>query len=395
MKIFLCGGGLQTADLNRKFNEVIDHNKPILYIPVAMKNDMYDSCYELINNALKDVDVPCIEMVRSADELLLKNLSNYSAIYIDDGNAFKLLYELRQSGAFDKINDYLKNGGVVFGKGAGATIFGRDLDACKLDDFNDVGLRDTKGFNVLSNISLLCHYTDRSDKDNHLNTEYLLCISKHRVIISLPEGDTIYFNDGIFEVIGNRPYYIFEDGNIILFNCKTDRKNEFYSIKTGSELMDFMNRNITYGWVDKNGFCHLNNLHGVKENYRVSSIDEMLETGLGTCAEQAKMIKYTLDRLGLENKLYCLISSDDSSLVLMHCFVLFRFNGMWYHLEHSDMLKRDIYRYDSLDSALANIVNKYRTEGIDVPIEIPDIPDGLSYGELNCYVSEFGRSFNK
>lgn len=391
MKVFFCGGGLQTVELNKKINEVIDSAKPILYVPLAMESDMYDSGYERIKNELADVDVSCIEIVKSTDELLLKNLSNYSMIFIDDGNTFKLLYELKQSGAFDKINDYLRADGVVFGKGAGAAIFGRDLDACMLDEFNDVGLKDKKGFNVFYNISILCHYTNRSAKDNDLNTKYLLSISKHRVIISLPEGNSIYYNDGIFEIIGDKPCYIFEDGNIILFNCETDRKNEFYSVKTGFDLMDFMNRNITYGWVDKNRFCHLNNLHGMRENYRVSSIDKMLETGLGTCAEQAKMVKFTLDRLGLENKLYCLISSDESSDVLMHCFVLFNYNGLWYHFEHSDMLKRDIYQYDSLENAIIGVMDKYRKEGLDSIIEIPDIPDGLSYDELKQYINQFDR----
>ena len=43
MRIFLCGGGCgqQTVDANKKLNEVIDHNKPILYIPLAMPSERY------------------------------------------------------------------------------------------------------------------------------------------------------------------------------------------------------------------------------------------------------------------------------------------------------------------------------------------------------------------
>ena len=38
MRIFLCGGGCgqQTVDANKKLNKVIDHNKPILYIPCLL-----------------------------------------------------------------------------------------------------------------------------------------------------------------------------------------------------------------------------------------------------------------------------------------------------------------------------------------------------------------------
>lgn len=78
MKVFLCGGGadIQTMEAIKRLNEVIDHSKPCLYIPLAMKQDVYDSCYEWIKGELKNIDVPHIEMVRSEDELATKNMPN-------------------------------------------------------------------------------------------------------------------------------------------------------------------------------------------------------------------------------------------------------------------------------------------------------------------------------
>ncbi len=57
MKVFLCGGGadVQTVEANKRLNEVIDHSKPCLYIPLAMEADMYDSCYEWIQGELVTV----------------------------------------------------------------------------------------------------------------------------------------------------------------------------------------------------------------------------------------------------------------------------------------------------------------------------------------------------
>lgn len=76
MRIFLCGGGCgqQTVDANKKLNKVIDHNKPILYIPLAMPSERYPSCYEWIKDELKGVDVPNIDMVVSGADLFNKNL---------------------------------------------------------------------------------------------------------------------------------------------------------------------------------------------------------------------------------------------------------------------------------------------------------------------------------
>ncbi len=50
MKVFLCGGGagIQTIEANKRLNEVIDHSKPCLYVPLAMEHTMYADCFEWI-----------------------------------------------------------------------------------------------------------------------------------------------------------------------------------------------------------------------------------------------------------------------------------------------------------------------------------------------------------
>ena len=172
-----------------------------------MKSEKYDSCYEWITGELSNVEVTRIDMVRSKEELSEKNLDEYGAIFIGGGNTFKLLSDLKTSGSFGKINNYINNNGIVFGGSAGAIIFGKDLDACKLDDSNDIGLIDTNGFNVLNDISILCHYTNRERKKDEQSTEYLMNNSRGRTFLALPEEDTIFINGNDIEVIGNKPYY--------------------------------------------------------------------------------------------------------------------------------------------------------------------------------------------
>ena len=168
----------------------------------------------------------------------------------------------------------------------------------------------------------------------------------------------------------------------------------FYEIKTPEELMIFMNINIEYGWIDKLGEKHLNNLKLFRENYRISSIDEMINTGLGTCIEQAKMIKDFFDRIGIENKLYCHRSYETEDNfdkeVRMHCFVLFNYNGSWYHFEHSNRPKRGIHKYQSVESAIEEIISGFEEHGdIRKLTEIDSIPDGLTFKEFNNFVNEF------
>lgn len=47
-------------------------------------------------------------MVSSAKELTAKKMMDYSVIYIGGGNTFKLLFDLKSSGAFHKIKEYIK-----------------------------------------------------------------------------------------------------------------------------------------------------------------------------------------------------------------------------------------------------------------------------------------------
>ena len=217
MKVFLCGGGagIQTIEANKRLNEVIDHSKPCLYIPLAMEQEKYADCYEWIKDELKNIDIPYIEMVKSADELVTKNMNEFGVIFIGGGNTFKLLNDLKISGAFEKIKEYMSGEGVIFGGSAGAIIFGMDLEACRLDDINEVNLNEINGFDILNGISILCHYTNRTVEKDEQSRQYLLEVSKHRKVIALPEEVTLFVNDENIEIIGNSPYYIFENGLIM------------------------------------------------------------------------------------------------------------------------------------------------------------------------------------
>lgn len=172
---------------------------------------------------------------------------------------------------------------------------------------------------------------------------------------------------------------------------------KFEDIKTPRGLMDYMNINIKYGWIDKQGYKHLNNLKGFRENYRISSLDEIINTGLGTCIEQAKMMKEFFDKNGYENKLFCHRSYETEENfdkeVKMHCIMLFKDNDTWYHFEHSNTSKRGIHKYNSVEEALENITRWHKEHGdIRKLTEIDSIPDGLSFKEFNQFVNKYDEN---
>ena len=241
MKLILNGGGEgnQVKSARMLLNSLIDHSKKILYIPLAWPNSDYDSCLEFMTNELSDVDCAGIEMVRSGEEIVNKNLSDYACIYIGGGNTYKLLYELKSTGAFDKIKDYLINDGIVYGGSAGAIIFGKDLDSCNTDDTNEVGLIDNTGFDLMNGYSLLCHYTNRDSERTLLSKNYLLELSKEKPVYAIPEEDTIFIDDENISFIGDRPYYIFSNGKIEKFYITPTIETERLILKR-APLSDYL-----------------------------------------------------------------------------------------------------------------------------------------------------------
>lgn len=213
MRLFICGGGSdkKTIEANKKFNEVIDNTKPLLYIPLALDSKIYDSCYEWITGEMKEVKVPSIEMVRSAKEIEEKDLNDYCAIFIGGGNTFKLLSELKSCDAFEKIKEFVKQDGILFGGSAGATILGKDIDVCLYVDDNEVLLKDTKGFDCLNGISIAAHYTNGTEEENLKAKNYLTKYSKEKEdVLALSEEVTLYIDGESYEFIGEENVHFFK-----------------------------------------------------------------------------------------------------------------------------------------------------------------------------------------
>ena len=223
MKLFLNGGGSgsQTVLAYQEINKIIDHNKPVLYIPLAMEESQYslDECYEWIKGELKILNVPNIEMVRSFEELFNKNFYNYSLLFFGGGRTCKLLKGLKEAKCFEKLQEFIYNDGVVYGSSAGAVIFGKKADSVYIMDKNDYNLDDTRGFNLLEGASLFVHYTNyrpRYSKEENktltqVYTDFILdYIKNNERIIALPEEDTIFYDGDNMRIIGESPYYVFD-----------------------------------------------------------------------------------------------------------------------------------------------------------------------------------------
>lgn len=167
-------------------------------------------------------------------------------------------------------------------------------------------------------------------------------------------------------------------------------------IRNPQDILDFMDENIKYGWLDLNGDEHIGNMKNFRRLYRTSSLEESLKHGLGCCIEQVYLMKYLLDKISIPNKMFCTRvyeGKDFNNLdeeEHMHCFILYYVDNKVYQLEHPNWERIGIYEFNSEDEAI-NKINKYYVdlvEGKSRPVtEFFEVKPGLSFKDFNDYIN--------
>jgi len=172
-------------------------------------------------------------------------------------------------------------------------------------------------------------------------------------------------------------------------------------IKTPNELLEYMNKNIRYGWLDENNQEHIDTMKEFRNRYRTLTIEETLLNHLGTCIEQTNLEMAVMEKLAIPYKAFCLRSYKDDVRIIdpkMHCFLLFFIDDKCYHFEHSNPEVRGIHEYKNEDSAMQEILAYYqaRDQGKTRQLlEIHEVPAGLSWEDWNSYLDELAKEDQK
>ena len=173
-------------------------------------------------------------------------------------------------------------------------------------------------------------------------------------------------------------------------------------IKSPDDILKFMSENIKYGWVDFDNNVHtnihVNEMVNIRSSHKLTSVEETLKYGVGTCIEQAILIKHLLSKINIPNRLFCIRnyeSSDNVSLrteSYMHCFVLYYLNDKVYNLEYPNPIRRGIHEFNNEEEAMNDIINFYKQEdNTDKPriiTEFYDIESGWSFIDFNNYIND-------
>ncbi len=175
------------------------------------------------------------------------------------------------------------------------------------------------------------------------------------------------------------------------------------AINTPEDILEFMKKNIKYGWLDINNSEHIGNMKDFRRLYRTSSIEEILKHGLGTCIEQVWLMKYLLDGIGIENKMFCTRVYEPNEFnnldaeERMHCFILYYLDDKVWQIEHPNWERIGIYCYDSEEQAIKEINDIYEkmSGGIARPVtQFYKVEPNLSFREFNAYINSLDKYFD-
>lgn len=168
------------------------------------------------------------------------------------------------------------------------------------------------------------------------------------------------------------------------------------SIKNLKDILEFMDENIRYGWLDFENKQHIGNMKNFRKLYRTMSIEDTLKYEMGTCIEQVNLMKHLLDMNNIKNKMFCTRiyesgNKGENEEEHIHCFILCYKNDKVYQIEYPNFEKKGIYEFESEKEALLKINKFYEeTSGTTerVLTEYKCVPIGISFSEFNNYINK-------
>lgn len=138
---------------------------------------------------------------------------------------------------------------------------------------------------------------------------------------------------------------------------------EYNQIKTPEELLEFMDKNFSYGYLGKSGKVHYysdNDFNDVwYSEYVLENTKDILNTKVGNCYDQVEFERDWFIKNGYVVKTYYeIIDLDYENDYPSHSFLVFK-DKYWSWFEYSDFNNRGIHRFDSLEELLDYQKNKY------------------------------------
>ena len=135
-------------------------------------------------------------------------------------------------------------------------------------------------------------------------------------------------------------------------------------IKTPEELLNFMSKNIDYGYLGKNNrVYHYNDSDFDSEwyeQYILENSEELVNNSYGNCFDQVEFERDWFLKNGYEIKtIYEMVKLDYNNVYPTHSFLAYKDNDCWFWFENADFDNRGIHKFNTFDELLNYQYEKY------------------------------------
>lgn len=126
-------------------------------------------------------------------------------------------------------------------------------------------------------------------------------------------------------------------------------QSEYGNINSPQELLEFMNNNFNYGYVDKNNQKH----NEFTDNFIVQSGNAMIQNKWGNCFDAVEFERFWFTNHNYEFiTIFEMVKLDYPNNYPMHSYLVYKENGCYHYFEWADYNLRGIHSFDTFLEAI-------------------------------------------
>ncbi|MDE6141226.1 MAG: hypothetical protein K2G03_01345 [Bacilli bacterium] len=284
---------------------------------------------------------------------------------------------------------------IWFDEGLACNLSGEMGDCRDLDKFKSFYLKNivNRHLNIPKIEYLLKHgtkYGEFKDAENNLYDGYYISYVIVRYLLEVLPKDRLFNLLGNFEeIMAKGEKYLNEA--IKYYDILFPVSDNFSEVKDEFELMDYLNKEFLFGYLDSTDKIHANTLTDFKELYRTHDIPTIIEKGYATCIEYMQVISFALKRFGYDVRTFALRDINHLDTYRFMFIIAFSKDEKWYIFEYTNSQKQNIFEFKDIDAYVheyrANMEKSIENGQVELT-EFESIPANLSYEELHKYLAK-------
>ena len=131
------------------------------------------------------------------------------------------------------------------------------------------------------------------------------------------------------------------------------------------------NKNIKYGWKDKDGTIHSHINEGYVKKFKFQSTDELLKSQYGNCWETVELTRELLNKKNIANKTYFFVIPMHK--FYCHSIAVASINNKFYWIENSFVDFKGIREYNTLQLLIKDVLDNFHKIVQDKNINLKNI----------------------